>query len=95
MGREDIMKNMTERDSNPDESVAKDEKDLRAFIDFLVRHPDRRKQFIGDFVNAGARREAVGRLLDDAVNSAPWTVWRTSSPANAACLGRDGPAAPT
>ena len=48
------MEDRNERDGNPEELNRKQQRDVRAFIDFLVRHPERRKQFIREVVNAGA-----------------------------------------
>ena len=59
------MEDRNERDGNPEELDRKQQRDIRAFIDFLVRHPERKKQFIREFVNAGAPKEAMERVLGD------------------------------
>lgn len=59
------MEGRNERDRDPDKLEAKHDKAIRAFIDFLVRHPERRKQFIRDVVNAGARGEVVEQVIND------------------------------
>ena len=59
------MEERNERDEDPGELDRKQQRDIRAFIDFLVRHPERRKQFIREVVNAGAPREAVERVMGD------------------------------
>lgn len=48
-----------------DESKAKEEKAIRAFFEFLNRHPDRMDQFIRSVIDARVPRKEVERALDN------------------------------
>ena len=64
MEREEIVEDRNERDRDPEESDAKQQRAIRAFFEFLNRHPDRRDHFIRSVVNAGTPKAAVERALD-------------------------------
>ena len=63
--REDTVEDRNERDGNPEESGARQERAIRAFFGFLNRHPGRRDQFIRSVLDAGTPRETVEQALDD------------------------------